>query len=172
MKCKKLKDATGNIKRPSKLLTKYNSLDSKEPPTGTSGAAAVEMSRSAITPSPGVEQLSLVDTASNKASSSNSSSRSSLKPKINHHSITPAAAEETDSGRATGVTAAASPVAPVAKAKLLEPTLTGSFSSNQLNSIKSVHTSHFDSSRSGSITSIMYAKSKFSSGYRLIPTFI
>lgn len=55
----------------------------------------------------------------------------------------------------------------IGAAKKLQPALSTSFSSNQLNSVKSVHNSHFDSSRSGSITSIMYAKSKYSSGYRL-----
>lgn len=147
-----------NPKRPQKLLTKYNSLDSKEPTTGAKEPGE-ETARTALTPSPAHESKLPTMTAS----SSSSSSRSSLKPKINHHSIKPA--QEPDASGSVNETVAKSNPS-IAVAKSSQPTLTASFSSNQLNSVKSVQNSQFDSSRSGSITSIMYAKSKLSSGYR------
>lgn len=167
----KAKDSSNNsnLKRPSKLLTKYNSLDSKDV-TDESGkkadsdVAVVVAPRTAITPSPGQEAGKQVG----------STTRTSIKPKINHHSINPSQqASEIDQqagsmvesgGGSSGGKSSAGP--PLATAKKLQPALSTSFSSNQLNSVKSVQNSQFDSSRSGSITSIMYAKSKLSSGYR------
>lgn len=165
----KAKDSSnsGNLKRPSKLLTKHNSLDSKEviEESGQKADSNVAVAqRTAITPSAGQEA------AAAAGKQGVGSARTNMKPKINHHSINPSQqASELDASMGESGSGGKSAMAagpPLATAKKLQPALSTSFSSNQLNSVKSVQNSQFDSSRSGSITSIMYAKSKLSSGYR------
>lgn len=157
-------------KRPSKL-SKYNSFDLKDTSPNAVKKPEVE-TRNAVTPSAASEMKNPI---------ADGTARTQLKPKINHHSITPLSLEqkqksnESDSSPSSQHKSTTPDNAASSKLvnQVTTPTsannsdlMSSSFSSTQLNSIKSVQNSQFSSSRNTSISSILFAKSKVSSGYR------